>query len=361
MKKVIAALLASAMLLSCMTACGSKDKKPKYDTTSRVLYSDEDTSSETESETESETKSETKSETETESDTSTDTSSDKKSDKDKKDSSSKATSSKTTSSKATSSKSTSSKATSSKSTSSKAVSSKATSSVTTSSKAASATSSKATSSATSSTNSDSDKNTDTSTNTDSATDTDSLTDTDSVTDTDSLTDTDTDSVTDTENTDSEQTDTDSEIEGSDPFDEMEDLIFTYGGAVITLGESINSVFDDFHEADDVSGAYLSSFGYTKTYYYNYEGFEIIAYTTDDDVTDDSIFKVCSIRMDTPGYSVGTEKNISVGDSVEDMLDIYGSSYEKFGDNYVFYSADKSRYLKFETDSETITEITISLI
>lgn len=345
MKKFLVISLAAAILVTGLTACGSKSKTVNYDNTSRVLYTDEDTESSSEaddSESESESESESNEETDTAKDASSKASSKdekKSSDSDKKkDSSSKAASSKTTASKAESSKAASSKTTSSR-TPSTYISSRPTS--TTSSKASESSSSASTSSKAA--------DTDTSTDTDTATNTD----TDTVTDTDTLIDTGTDSATDTD-------DTDSEIVGSAPFSESEDLIFTYNGTLVTLGGDMSDVLKGLTPDVTSDPEPMGNGKNTVTYYYNQYGFEIMAYTDDSEPDEDSVYKVYKIRMDTAGYSAGTEKMIGIGDSKDDMLSIYGSGYElENGVNYVYYSSDRTRHLTFTVVDDYISEIVIS--
>lgn len=344
-KKIVTISLACAFIVSGMTACGSKANKPEYEDTSRVLYTDEDT--QTDEESDGEENEENSDESKSESGKSE--SGKNESGKDSSKASSKKDSSKT-SSKKTSSKSTSSKAASSKSTASKKTTT-ATTPRTTTSRATAASSAAVSSKSDTS----SKENTDIASDTDTASDTDKLSDTDTLTDTETdtenVTDTDTETETDTE------TDTDTEIEGSNPFDESVDLDLTYNGYVIKLGADMSEVLDNLGEATIVED---SAGGTIKTYYYNVDGFEIRAYTDDYEVTDESEFTVFSIKMDTAGYNVATDKNIAIGDTKQDMLSIYGSDYADMGDGYKYGSSDGRSSLTFVFDGDIISEIIYSL-
>lgn len=351
-KKIVTVSLACAFIVSGMTACGSKSNKTEYEDTSRVLYTDEDTQTE---ETDSSEESSDASKNESgknesgknESGKSESGKNESGKTESKKDSSK--TESKKSSSK-TESKAAASKAASSKTTTSSRKSTAATTGRTSTNNTTAAASSSA---ASSKSDTSSKENTDTASDSDKLSDTDTETDTD--TDTENTSDTETETDTDTET--ETDTETDTEIEGSAPFDEDVDLVLTYSGYVIKLGADMEDVLDNLGEATVVED---SAGGTVKSYYYNTDGFEIRAYTDDFEITDESKFYVFSIKMDTAGYYVATDKNIAIGDTKQDMLSIYGSDYVDTGDGYRFDSSDGKSSLTFVFNEDIISEIIYSL-
>ena len=321
MKRLLIATLAATLVLTSLTACGKKDAERDYET-SRVLYSDNDTETETD-ETETD---ETKEVVTTDSDTSSDKK-DKESSKASSKSSSKEASSKAASSKAASSKTTASKAASSKTTTSKAASSDASRTAVSS---AARTSSAPTSSVTSSENTSSK---------------DSETDTAASTDTELLTDTDTASETDTATTDSDVI--------ADVFDPESDLRFSYGSSYIDLHDNIETVVAMIGEPDSISTVGNCLGGEIKLYSYASMGFEINAYPTDDDS-----FEVGSIRILTS--DVKTEKNVTIGSPIEDMINAYGSGYTALGASTYKYADIDGNYLMIAADDDYVSDIIISV-
>lgn len=344
MKKFIIVSLAAAMLLTAVTACGSKDKV-EYDDDTRVLYSDGDASQE---ETDEEEADDTESEKAEKKVSTTDSDKDKKESSKKEESSKKSSSSKSASSKSTTSKSSTSK---SSNNSSKTTSSKATRTIIVPSNNSS--SSRSTAS-----NSTSSKSTVSFiVDDDSETDSEKLTDTelDTEKDSDLLSDTDNEYYTDSEDSDTDNEDTDSEgsNEGSDPFNEYDDLIFTYGGSTITLGEDMDSVFDEIGEPNyETEGQPCTTGGTIKIY--TYDEIEIQGYPEVD-----GTYTVCSIQLKS-SY-VETEKGISIGSSFDDMVGIYGDGYTTLGaSTYRYYSASGSRYLEFYVEDDYVADITIAI-
>ena len=311
MKRLLIATLAATLVLTSLTACGKKDAERDYET-SRVLYSDNDTETETD-ETETD---ETKEVVTTDSDTSSD----------KKDKESSKASSKS-SSKEASSKAASSKAASSKTTTSKAASSAASR---TAASSAARTSSAPTSSVTSSENTSSK---------------DTETDTAASTDTELLTDTDTASETDTATTDSDVI--------ADVFDPESDLRFSYGSSYIDLHDNIETVVAMIGEPDSISTVGNCLGGEIKLYSYASMGFEINAYPTDDDS-----FEVGSIRILTS--DVKTEKNVTIGSPIEDMINAYGSGYTALGASTYKYADIDGNYLMIAADDDYVSDIIISV-
>lgn len=311
-KRLLIAALAGMLLISGMTACGSKKETPEYDTGSRVLYSDSDTETETDEEEES-----------TEDTEETSSKEEKKvvtTDSDKK------TSSKSSSSKAsskTTSKAASSKAASSKASSSKAAASKAASSTYRQSEASSAaasgkdeTSSAATSSEVS-------------------------------TDTSTAADTDTSEI---------QFDTETDSASTGSFDENADLSFTYGSYEIVLEADINDVIENL--GDDYTRESTPSCLYPSLEDASYDYGDIVINTFP---TADGEGEIVS-GIELKSTAVATDgKDIKIGDSLEDVLAAYGEDYSLLGtSSYRYVSADGKYFLSFFIVDDTVESITIAI-
>lgn len=313
MKKIIAAALIAAMVLTCAAGCGKKTID--HEDESRVLYSDSDTATDTEE---------------------TDTSAESKKAESKKEESKKEESKKEESKKESKAES---KKSSSKAASSKAASSKKSSttrSVYTPSKAASSSAVSSKAAETSSKNESS--------RVTSSTDTD----TEKLTDTDTSKETDTDTLFDPE--------TDTEITGSDPFDAIEDLVFSYSGYVIRLGNDPVEMMEELGDPLDIIDIGMHTYGPIMEYDYSDKGFVVTARPRYEN-TDE--YMIDSIQIVSP--KVSTEKDITIGSSVENMLSIYGTEncYKDYG-MYTYKMFDAGNYLRFVEDDGFITGIIISL-
>ena len=196
---------------------------------------------------------------------------------------------------------------------------------------------------------------------DSETDSEKETDTELDTETDSalLSDTDNELSTDSEDIDTENDDTEDDTdsegskEGTDPFSEYDDLVFTYGYSTITLGEDIDSMIDEIGDPNyTTEGQPCTTGGTIKIY--TYDEIEIQGYPEVD-----GTYTVCSIKLTSP--YVETEKGISIGSSLDEMTDIYGDGYTTLGaSTYRYYSSSGSRYLEFYVEDDTVAEITIAI-
>ena len=310
MKRLITAALAAALLLTCMAGCGSKKETTDYDTTSRVLYSDDDTETETETEEEEETDSEEESSKEEK----------KEADSEKK-----------TSSKAASSK----KATTSKAASSKAASSKT--AVTSSKKAATTTSSKAASSKPADTSSAASSSTTSSENTSSAGSTDTSTDT--ANDSDVRFD----------------TETDSETTSAGSFDESADLVFSYGSYTVMLNADINDVLPNMPSDYEESSAPSCLYPGLLDKSYDFGDYTINTFPTKDGEGE----YVSGIKL--TGSSVSTEKDVRVSSPLSAVLETYGEDYILIGGStYRYVSSDGKSFLQFYCEDDVVSEILISL-
>ena len=318
MKRILIAALAATIVLTGLTACGSKkDAERDYDDTSRVLYTDNDT--ETEEDTE---------ETETEKD------SEKKDEKKSSDSDKKKdeSSKKSESKKSESKKSDSSKAASSKAASSKKVTTYNTNSASKKTASSAAASSNNSSEAASSEKTSSDE-------TDTAAQTDTDTNTDSA-----AADTETE-------TDSEATDTAADAE---PVTVENDLRLSTDGIYVDLNDDMDFVLENLGEADNVTtaGACLGG-GDIKLY--TYDGFEITAYPKSADSED---YIVASIKL--TDSSVETERGVHIGTPIEEALNAYGKDYETLGASTYKYKTSDGSYIMISAEDDVVAEIIISL-
>ncbi len=311
-KRLIVSALLASMVIVGLTAC---NKKPADDTymESRVLYSESDT--------------ETTEDTETESSENADNSNDSETETESKSESEESSSSKSESSKKAESKTPSATASKKPATASKEIISSKASVSKTQSSSKTETSSKESSAVSSSTD----------TSTDSSTESDTETNTEIETETDTTTDTDT------------------AIEPEAPFDEDEDLQFSYNGYMFNLRENIEDIVDVLGEPDDISILPLSNTGEGKLYSYESRGFEFATYP---DSSESDRYIVYSIRL-ISDY-VLTEKNISVGSPEEDIFAIYGEeNCVVFGNVYRYYSRLGTSYLQFTVEGGEISDILIT--
>ena len=316
MKKIIIAALIASMLMVLLTACGKETKD--YTSETRVLYTDTDTTSDEDSDN---------------TDTDSDKGSDNSKNESKDESSSKGTESKKTVSMKTPSKPVAPQKTESKSTTSKTTEKKSTdthkTTVPTTASKSETSSSTEFSSKSSSSESTSSANSDTEDK--------KLTDTDTLSDTES--------------------DTDTVIEPSDPFDENEDLVFTYGDNVFRLYDDMEDVIDALgKQPDDIREAGMSQTGVIKEYIYNSLGFSFYAHP---DPENEDSYIVNAIHLTSS--MVSTEKDVRVGSPEEMIYSVYGESgCEYYSGMYLYYSSDNMYLLQFTVNDGMISDILIAL-
>lgn len=324
MKKIIITALIASMLVVGMTACGKQTND--YTSDERVLYSDSDTSSDSDSENaDAESKEESESK--------------KEGDEQSKDSSSsKGTESKKTVSLREATKPVAPKKTESKSTASQSTQTNPTTPRTTTSQSTATTASKSETSSADETSSKASSSESSSSK---------LTDTDTDTETDTLTDTETDT----------ESDTDTSSAPSDPFDEDEDLVFSYSGNYFWLYMEIDDIIDTLGiQPDSINEVGMSETGSIKEYSYDDLGFSFTAHPTS---YDEDVYVVDSIHLTSS--SVGTEKDISVGSPEEMIYSVYGEDdcVYSYG-TYKYNSDDFTRYLEFSVENGVVSEIVIGV-
>ncbi len=332
MKRLLTTVLAAALLITGMAACGSKDAPKDYGDEDRVLYNGSEAETETDEEEFVDVE-----ETD-ESDTS--------SDKEKKDAKTKDASSKAASSKAASSKKS---AASSKAASSKKTATASVPKTTTTPKTSTAPRSTSSTKITTSSKVESKKE-ETSSKDESKKE--SKTDSSAATDTEINTDTASVVNTDTENTNSQGADdTDSEEKpAANPFDGTSDLTFTYGSVTVSLGAEAESIIadlgDDYTETEAPSC--LDPGQTDKKYDYGEYAITVLPDGT-----------IGGIELKTP--SVRTEKDIAIGDPIDDALAVYGDGYTLIGGgSYRYYSADGKYFMEIFSAGETVDEIKLMI-
>lgn len=131
------------------------------------------------------------------------------------------------------------------------------------------------------------------------------------------------------------------------------FIFVYADTTVYLGDYANDVLEklgpelNFYEYDnDVFN------GTMKIYCYN--GFDISTYAK----AEQNEYKICSIALNDD--SILTCEGISIGQTVSDMIEVYGEAHEAFPGSYYRY-IKAGTALSFDVDDNIIIAITYSLI
>lgn len=127
--------------------------------------------------------------------------------------------------------------------------------------------------------------------------------------------------------------------------EASDLTFRFNGKSVVLDEDMNSVLSKLGNANNVfSAPSCHGDGEDKTYEYN--GFTVYTYPSGNKNL------VLEITVEEPGLS--TQKGVSVGSSVDDMVAAYGDGYSVSGNHYIYANGAKS--LQFFVSGDTVTAI-----
>lgn len=319
MKKTFAIIFVSLLAFSTMTACGSKSDNANRETSSRVLYSDNDTA-------EQETKKITASVVSSKSDSDTDAGSKNSSDADskKKDSKNKtAVSNMTVSSGAES-----------VSSSSVSVSSNNNSSVSVSSAVSTEINSNDNDNVTSE-NTEEDKSNDNNGESSSEPQTDGTVSEEVSDETDTMFD----EISDTENTFADELNQD-------------DFKAAINGTEIKLEDNIEDVVATLGEPIDIIKAPSCKYAGLEDKTYIYDGFTINTYPN----FDGSLDYVAGIEITIESFE--TSRKIKIGSSVEEMLAAYGENFATVGNTYRYILED--RILSFYAEGDVIREISFIL-
>ena len=319
MKKTFAIIFVSLLAFSTMTACGSKSDNANRETSSRVLYSDNDTA-------EQETKKITASVVSSKSDSDTDAGSKNSSDADskKKDSKNKtAVSNMTVSSGAES-----------VSSSSVSVSSNNNSSVSVSSAVSTEINSNDNDNVTSE-NTEEDKSNDNNGESSNEPQTDGTVSEEVSDETDTMFD----EISDTENTFADELNQD-------------DFKAAINGTEIKLEDNIEDVVATLGEPIDIIKAPSCKYAGLEDKTYIYDGFTINTYPN----FDGSLDYVAGIEITIESFE--TSRKIKIGSSVEEMLAAYGENFATVGNTYRYILED--RILSFYAEGDVIREISFIL-
>jgi len=319
MKKTFAIIFVSLLAFSTMTACGSKSDNANRETSSRVLYSDNDTA-------EQETKKITASVVSSKSDSDTDAGSKNSSDADskKKDSKNKtAVSNMTVSSGAES-----------VSSSSVSVSSNNNSSVSVSSAVSTEINSNDNDNVTSE-NTEEDNSNDNNGESSSEPQTDGTVSEEVSDETDTMFD----EISDTENTFADELNQD-------------DFKADINGTEIKLEDNIEDVVATLGEPIDIIKAPSCKYAGLEDKTYIYDGFTINTYPN----FDGSLDYVAGIEITIESFE--TSRKIKIGSSVEEMLAAYGENFATVGNTYRYILED--RILSFYAEGDVIREISFIL-
>ena len=319
MKKTFAIIFVSLLAFSTMTACGSKSDNANRETSSRVLYSDNDTA-------EQETKKITASVVSSKSDSDTDAGSKNSSDADskKKDSKNKtAVSNMTVSSGAES-----------VSSSSVSVSSNNNSSVSVSSAVSTEINSNDNDNVTSE-NTEEDNSNDNNGESSSEPQTDGTVSEEVSDETDTMFD----EISDTENTFADELNQD-------------DFKAAINGTEIKLEDNIEDVVATLGEPIDIIKAPSCKYAGLEDKTYIYDGFTINTYPN----FDGSLDYVAGIEITIESFE--TSRKIKIGSSVEEMLVAYGENFATVGNTYRYILED--RILSFYAEGDVIREISFIL-
>ena len=319
MKKTFAIIFVSLLAFSTMTACGSKSDNANRETSSRVLYSDNDTA-------EQETKKITASVVSSKSDSDTDAGSKNSSDADskKKDSKNKTAVSNMTVSAGAESVSSSSVSVSSNNNSSVSVSSAVSTEIN---------------------SNDNDNVTSENTEEDNSNDNNGESSSEPQTDgtvseeVSDETDTMFDEISDTENTFADELNQD-------------DFKAAINGTEIKLEDNIEDVVATLGEPIDIIKAPSCKYAGLEDKTYIYDGFTINTYPN----FDGSLDYVAGIEITIESFE--TSRKIKIGSSVEEMLAAYGENFATVGNTYRYILED--RILSFYAEGDVIREISFIL-
>lgn len=125
-----------------------------------------------------------------------------------------------------------------------------------------------------------------------------------------------------------------------------DFTFTYSGHSVVLGENINGFTESVPADSHLSSPSCLGNGEGENLKYIYSSFVIDAYKLSD--------KIIVTGIDFTASDVKTAKNIKINSSVDELVNAYGSNYEKQGSEYVYSIGDKS--IRFNISGDKVTGI-----
>ncbi|MCL1858171.1 MAG: hypothetical protein FWF92_02935 [Oscillospiraceae bacterium] len=130
------------------------------------------------------------------------------------------------------------------------------------------------------------------------------------------------------------------------------FVFIYNGAIVYMGDYIGEVLDEIGaHSDYYESESCTSDGMMQTYCYS--GFEIYTYAR----TDAEEYRVFSVAFIDDGVS--TAEGLYIGQTIGDMIDIYGNDYESLPGFYKYKKNGTG--LSFDVDGNIITAITYTLL
>lgn len=118
----------------------------------------------------------------------------------------------------------------------------------------------------------------------------------------------------------------------------DDLSFAYEGTVISCGLDISIITETLGEPKHITNIPNPNNSEFDIKTYNYDHFSIETAPSDDG----SIYTVVGVQIFDD--SVGTNKGVKIGMTVEDAIEVYGNDVKVFDDEYRYYVGNDYMYL-----------------